>query len=149
MVLDTNAVLDWLVFRDPGMQPLGDWISRGMARWVTTAAMRIELAHMLGHRSLHAWKPEGERVLSVFDSLSRFIASPQPARVPPLRCSDADDQMFIDLALSCPARWLITRDRALLKLARRARALGVEVLTPPAWCARHAPAVSPPDAHQP
>jgi hypothetical protein len=31
------------------------------------------------------------------------------------------------------ARWLLSRDRAVLKLARRLRAYGVEVLTPERW----------------
>ena len=48
----------------------------------------------------------------------------------PLRCSDADDQMFIDLALAAGAQWLFTRDRALLRLARRASERGVVVLRP-------------------
>jgi predicted nucleic acid-binding protein len=49
---------------------------------------------------------------------------------PRLRCRDADDQVFIDLALVHRARWLLTRDKALLALARRARPLGTEILRP-------------------
>jgi len=43
--------------------------------------------------------------------------------------------MFIDLAIASRARWLVTRDRAVLKLAKRMRASGVEVLAPPDWVA--------------
>ena len=50
-----------------------------------------------------------------------------------LRCTDADDQKFIDLALGYGARWLLSRDRAVLKLARRAQPLGLAVMTPDAW----------------
>jgi len=56
-----------------------------------------------------------------------------PPRVIRLICRDPDDQMFIDLAVEAKARWLISRDRAVLALAKRARAFGVEILTPEAW----------------
>jgi len=96
--------------------------------------MRDELAHMLVHGSLVRWQPDCEQLLSIFDSLAVECPSPSPSR---LHCTDADDQCFIDLALAQRARWLITHDRALLRLARRARALGVEILTPAQWCAGH------------
>jgi predicted nucleic acid-binding protein len=35
------------------------------------------------------------------------------------RCEDADDQKFIELAWHARASHLLTRDKALLKLARR------------------------------
>jgi hypothetical protein len=41
--------------------------------------------------------------------------------------------MFIDLALSQGARWLLSRDRALLKLARKAAVSGLLIQTPEAW----------------
>jgi len=59
-----------------------------------------------------------------------------------LRCADPDDQMFIDLALAVRACWLFTRDKALLRLAPRARDRGVCVLRPADWQV-------PPSAHRP
>ncbi|MGI4857360.1 MAG: PIN domain-containing protein, partial [Janthinobacterium lividum] len=35
------------------------------------------------------------------------------------RCSDRDDQKFLELAARSGAHWLVTKDKALLKLARR------------------------------
>jgi predicted nucleic acid-binding protein len=49
-----------------------------------------------------------------------------------LRCTDPDDQKFIDAAI-VSAQWLISRDRAVLKLARRAAALGLRIVTPERW----------------
>jgi predicted nucleic acid-binding protein len=54
-----------------------------------------------------------------------------------LRCRDGDDQKFLDLAHFAGARWLISRDRALLDLAKRARHLGFEILTPALWSAHN------------
>jgi predicted nucleic acid-binding protein len=93
--------------------------------------MRAELSHMLAHASLAHWAPDGERALASFDALAVLSAAPE--RPGPLHCRDPDDQMFIDLALAASARWLLTRDKALLRLARRARTLGVEVTTPLRW----------------
>ena len=45
---------------------------------------------------------------------------------------------FIDLAVSRRTPWLITRDHALRRLARRARAFGVAVVTPEGWAAAQA-----------
>jgi putative PIN family toxin of toxin-antitoxin system len=138
VVLDTNAVLDWLVFRDPGAAPLARALEGRRLRWLATPAMQRELEHMLVHPSLSRWQPEYERVLTIIASHVTLI-EPNPPRAPHgLQCSDPDDQIFIDLAVAERARWLISHDRAVLRLARRLRVLGVEVLRPADWAARQA-----------
>ncbi len=132
MVLDTNAVLDWLVFADPAMQALGAAVQAAQVQWVACPRMREELAHMAGRTSLARWKPDSERTLAVFDRYA-YLA-PDPATAPlSSRCTDPDDQVFIDLALAAGARWLVTRDKALLKLARRCRGRGVTITLPANW----------------
>jgi uncharacterized protein len=131
-VLDTNVVLDWLVFGDAGVAPLAQAILSGRLRWLATAAMRDELARMLVHQSLAQWSPNAELALAAFDQHSVHCGLAPVSR---LHCSDIDDQGFIDLALAQQARWLITHDRALRKLARRAGKIGVAVVTPELWCA--------------
>ncbi|MBU6259889.1 MAG: PIN domain-containing protein [Burkholderiales bacterium] len=128
LVLDTNSVLDWLVFRDPSMRAAADAVESGRLRWIACPRMRDELARALTYASLSRWKPDSEHVLSKFDQHAEQRTT--PPTLPGLRCHDADDQVFIDLAVAAGARWLITRDQALLKLARRAAPLGVIVLRP-------------------
>jgi len=132
-VLDTNVVLDWLVFADTRIQPAVDALEAGRLRWVTCPAMRQELVHMLGHASLARWQPDRPTSLALFDRWAEI--RPAPAADPSigLRCSDADDQVFVDLALAEGARWLLTHDRALLKLARRAAPRGLRILRPADW----------------
>lgn len=136
VVLDTNAALDWLVFRDPRIQPVMAALEAGRLDWIACAAMRQELAHMLGHASLARWSTDAVVGLARFDRLARIRAAPPTNPHPRLRCTDADDQVFVDLALAERARWLLTHDRALLKLARAAAARGLRILRPGDWTAQ-------------
>lgn len=133
VVLDTNVLLDWLVFREPSVAALAGAIDSGRLDWASCAPMRAELAQMLGHASLAAWAPDAGAALSTFDRLACPQPTPAALSATRPRCTDPDDQIFLDLALTVRAHWLITRDKALLKLARRARALGLEICTPAAW----------------
>ena len=132
MVLDTNIVLDWLVFKDASMAPVVAALQVGTLRWLACAAIRAELARTLANRTLAKWLPDSEHVLATFDRHACLLPEPPP---PPqnMRCSDPDDQVFLDLALAQRARWLLTHDRALLRLARRARPLGLMIVTPKSW----------------
>jgi predicted nucleic acid-binding protein len=132
VVLDTNVVLDWLVFRNPASLPLAMAIEAGQVRWICTETMRNELAHVLSRSVLDAWSPDEAGLWHTWDRLSRTVASATPPLVPRLRCTDPDDQKFIELALD-QARWLVSRDRAVLKLSRRAAKLGLHILTPEQW----------------
>ena len=133
VVLDTNVVLDWLVFADAGVRDVALAIQQGHLRCLCCAEMRAELAHVLVHGGLELNATECERVLTYLDSVCDLVVLPVGLPLPRLRCSDTSDQMFIDLALSHHARWLLTRDRALLKLARRALPQGLQILRPADW----------------
>jgi uncharacterized protein len=138
VVLDTNTLLDWLVFGNPGMAPIGAAVQRGDLIWLACPRMREELARTLTYVDLAKWQPDAEFVLGTFDRFAQMRAAP-PASPAGLRCTDPDDQVFIDLAIAGCARWLLTHDRALLKLARHALAHGVRVLTPRSFTAAVAP----------
>jgi predicted nucleic acid-binding protein len=136
IVLDTNVVLDWLVFRNPCCARLDGDFTSGRLRWLASTAMKDELAHVLGRGVGNAWAPD---MATLWSTWERHVAWTAP--IPPMgaatrmRCTDTDDQKFIDLALAHGAKWLLSRDRAVLKLGRRTRPLGLEVLTPEAWLA--------------
>jgi predicted nucleic acid-binding protein len=71
-------------------------------------------------------------VLSIFDQHVALLPEPPSAPLN-LRCSDPDDQVFLELALAHGATWLLSHDRALLRLARRTRALGLHIVKPGDW----------------
>jgi predicted nucleic acid-binding protein len=132
LVLDTNVVLDWLVFRDPSSAPLSGAITSGLAVWLASASMRQEVEHVLTLGSLAAWSPDLALVRSAWERWGRMVDEPLRLPAGP-RCTDPDDQVFLDLALQQRATWLVSRDRALLRLAGAARRLGLQVLTPEDW----------------
>ena len=133
-VLDTNVVLDWLLFGNPQCAPLQQALTTAALRWVATAEMRDELAHVLACGRLDRWSPDLPLLWSLWEKYCVEVPAPAPAsHANRLRCCDPDDQKFIDLAVACGARWLISRDRAVLKLTRRLRERGVAAMTLGEW----------------
>ena len=134
LVLDTNVVLDWLLFRNTACDTLNAALVAGDVRWIATAAMREELAHVLARGSLAKWRPDLTALWARWDQhCTEVPAAPALGPSAALRCSDPDDQKFIDLAVTCKARWLLSHDRAVQRLTRRLRERGVTVTTPAAW----------------
>lgn len=131
-VIDTQAVLDWLVFEDASAAPWVAAVTTGALHWRASPRMRAELSNMLGHPRLARWNPRSELALAAFDRHAELVDEPVATHTL-LRCRDPDDQVFIDLAITHRAQWLLTRDKALLALARRARPLGTHILRPDAW----------------
>ena len=134
-VLDTNVVLDWLVFGNPGVAAIARAVESGRLQWVATAAMRDELAEVLRRGLPRNPLLDVDLIWSTWSARAHIEdLSPPASLAAPLRCTDPDDQKFIDFAL-LRADWLFTRDRAVLRLARRALPRGLAILRPEAWAA--------------
>lgn len=131
LVLDTNVVLDWLVFRDASAVPLGAALAGGQVRWLATAAMRDELTTVLARGGFERWQPEPAAVMATWDRIATPAEPAPPA--PGWVCTDRDDQKFLDLAVHARATALLTRDRALLSFARRALPTGLWIGPATAW----------------
>ena len=131
-VLDTNVVLDWLLFRDPRAAVLGAAVEGGQLRWLVCARMREEFARTLAYPTLGKWQADSGRLLSTFDQQAHVLPDPPPAPLR-LRCDDPDDQVFVDLALAGGARWLLSHDKALLRLRRRVPPGGPRICRPSDW----------------
>jgi predicted nucleic acid-binding protein len=135
VVLDTNVALDWLLFADPAVAGLAARVESGALHWLASHDMRVEFADVLARPAFDRWSERRELALTSFDRLARCIDDPsaRPAMPPALRCMDVDDQMFVDLAIEHRARWLFTRDKALLALAAAARQHGLGIVAPARW----------------
>lgn len=131
IVLDTNVVLDFLVFCNPTSMRIWADVREQKLRWITTGAMREEFIDVLarglrGPSGIASW----DTLQSHWNQWAEQVDEPTVLPIHFPRCTDQDDQIFVDLALGQGAGWLISRDRAVLKLAHRCRALGLSVLTP-------------------
>ena len=132
-VLDTNIALDCLVFDDLAVRPLSAAIQAGRLRWIGSSAMVQELNSVLSRPGFDRWRAKFGSVPALVQRHCALELAPTTAPVPALHCSDNDDQKFIDFAVAQQASWLFTRDKALLRLARRARRYGVAILRPADW----------------
>jgi predicted nucleic acid-binding protein len=136
VVVDTHIILDWWVFGSPDCVLLLEEISARRLSWIATSAMREELVHVLARRCLGPrWPADWNSLQPLWARHALEVDAPTASPAPWPRCTDSDDQKFIDLALARRARWLISRDRAVLKVAGRCRKLGLTVLQPAAWLA--------------
>ena len=137
VVLDTNVVLDLWLFGDARAQPLRLALQSGRVTALVTAPMLSELADVLARPFTAAWPAPPAQVLATLQATARLVQ--QPAAGPPApRCTDTDDQKFIDLAWAWPASVLFSRDRAVLKLARAAQRRSLQITTPERWALRQA-----------
>ena len=129
LVLDTNIVLDMLVFRDPRTLALHAALLDEPAMpdllWLATAPMREELARVLAYPHIAVrlafHRLQAGQVLSHFDARARIVSVAPKA---PATCKDPDDQKFIDLAVSYGAT-LLSKDKAVLCMRKRLVKLGV------------------------
>ncbi len=121
LVLDTNVWLDWLVFRDPGVEPLKSAVAAGHAEILIDEACEAELARVLAYDlGKHSIDPAVQaECLTECKRISRLIprAAGDCAELP--RCADPGDQIFLEAALAARADFLVTKDRELLALGRR------------------------------
>ena len=127
LVLDTNIVLDVFVFNDAAALPVRDALAADDWDWIATQPMRVELERVLGYPKivprLAFYQLSAADVLAHFDAHARLL--PVPAKAP-VTCSDADDQMFIDLAVAQRST-LLSKDKAVTSMQKRLLALGVRV----------------------
>jgi putative PIN family toxin of toxin-antitoxin system len=129
LVLDTNIVLDMLVFRDTRTHALNAALFENPEipdlMWLATAPMREELARVLAYPHIAVRLAfhglQAGQVLSQFDARVRILPVAPKA---PVTCKDPDDQKFIDLAVSHSAS-LLSKDKAVLCMRRRLMKLGV------------------------
>jgi uncharacterized protein len=137
LALDTNVWLDLIVFHDPQVVSLHEAMGAGRARVCIDAPCLSELQRVLCYPLRGVALEAGTRTALIAQALAIAVrvdaAAPRGAAdagTPLPRCRDPDDQKFLELARGCAAHALLTRDRALLELGKRAGALPFRILTP-------------------
>ncbi|HYD78397.1 MAG TPA: putative toxin-antitoxin system toxin component, PIN family [Paucimonas sp.] len=134
IVLDTNVCLDLFVFRDPRWAKLHAALLAGHIEAVTREDCRREWQIVLDYPHLPLDEHARRRCAEEFDAVIRCLpadAAQTGVKLP--LCKDPDDQKFLEIARDAQAEILITKDKALLKLARKAVRIGLfSILTPEA-----------------
>jgi putative PIN family toxin of toxin-antitoxin system len=133
IVIDTNVCLDLFVFRDPRWAGLLAALESGAVEAVTRADCRDEYLHVLHYPHLPLDEATRPGAAASFDALITVVAPDSRAIRLPV-CTDRDDQKFLEIARDAGADILITKDKALLKLARKtARDNLFRIMQPEAW----------------
>lgn len=133
IVLDTNVCLDLFVFNDPRWAPLLASIQSGELHAVTRADCREEYLVVLHYPHLPLDDDSRKVAAARFDAAIEVVAPNSRAIRLPV-CSDRDDQKFLEVARDSGADTLITKDKALLKLARKTAREGLfKIMTPESW----------------
>jgi putative PIN family toxin of toxin-antitoxin system len=136
IVIDTNVCLDLFVFHDPRWHLLLDALKSGKVRAVTRADCSQEWKIVLTYSHLPLNEDSRLQSAAQFDALITCLpempTSNEVAKLP--ICRDPDDQKFLELARDSGAGVLITKDKALLKLARKTARAGLfAIMLPEAW----------------
>lgn len=137
VVLDTNVCLDLFLFGDAQSAALHVAMRERTIQAVTRADCRAEWLRVLHYPQVPVDAAARPAVEAAFDALVHCLpdelATPAAeVRLP--RCADPDDQMFLELAHAAGARWLVSKDNELLKLAPRCARDGLFWIgLPQAW----------------
>lgn len=133
VILDTNALMDWLVFRHPACAGWEAALRSQWACWVVTPELEAEWRHVRARGIGADWASDPAHGDELWSLAERPVLPAPPLTLP--QCTDPDDQKFVDVAVLCGARWLVTRDKALHRLRRGLFRRGVSVVTPEGWTA--------------
>jgi putative PIN family toxin of toxin-antitoxin system len=137
LVLDTNVALDLLVFHDPACDRLRDALQQGRVVAVVDEPCRAEWLAVLEYPQFGLTESAREQAMAAFDQTVALLPPAALTLRPEIRlprCADPDDQKFLELAFAAGAQCLLSKDKALLQLARRtAREGWFRILCPSAW----------------
>lgn len=127
LVLDTNVVLDLLVFDDPAAHSLNEALDERRVRCLVSDATLEEWRRVLGYPEFALDAARQAALVARYQALAHRSDAACLTELP--RCSDPDDQKFLALAAAAGAAALVSKDRAVLKLRRRC-APWFRILTP-------------------
>ncbi len=135
VVLDTNVCLDIFVFNEPQAAALGVAMRERRIEAVTRPDCRDEWLRVLHYPGLPINDGNRPGFAEAFD---RWVCCLPPetahAAIALPLCGDPDDQKFLELAHASGARWLVSKDNQLLKLAPRCRRDRLfDICLPQAW----------------
>ncbi len=125
-MLDTNVILDLLVFKDPSAEPLRLMLDAKIVDAVRSEASMLELVDVIQRPIFKLSQQEQEMILQAWESLTRLLEN-TAIESAPFICRDLDDQIFLDMAYSIRPAVLFSKDLRVLELRVSAKGHGVEI----------------------
>ena len=120
--------LDLLHFADAAALPIQHAIESNRARCYVSANTHAELSRVLTYPEFKLAASTQAALLARYQSWFGDLQAIQATHRKLPRCRDPDDQMFLELAASIPADFLVSKDNAVLALKHRV--LEFKILTP-------------------
>lgn len=150
IVFDTNVLLSlWVFVRSPRgseFAPLRGMIDSGALLALSNPACLAEFERVLGYPEFRLTPQLQREIYTEYFEITCLVQTGTVTEKLLPRCRDRDDQKFLELARDSAAQFLVTSDKALLKLARhRLLAEMFKVVTPEYFMAEvlHARKTSP------
>ena len=137
LVLDTNVILDLLVFKDPSTEPIRLALDTRQVDAVRSEASMLELIDVIQRPTFKLSREEQDSILQAWERATRLLEKTaiEPA---PFTCRDLDDQVFINMAYSLRPALLLSKDLRVLELRSIAKRHSVEI-SQDYECVRHFP----------
>ena len=126
LVLDTNVILDLLVFKDPSTEPVQVVLDAKLVEAVRTEASMLELMDVIQRPNFKLSKEQQQIILKQWESSSRLLDN-SAIESAPFTCRDPDDQVFIDMAFSIRPALVLSKDLRVLELGAIAQRHGVDI----------------------
>ena len=126
LVLDTNVILDLLVFKDPSAEPIRLLLDAKLVDAVRSEASILELVDVIQRPTFKLSREEQEIILQAWESSTRLLEN-AAIESAPFTCRDQDDQVFLDMAYSLRPALLLSKDLRVLELQAIAKRHGVEI----------------------
>lgn len=119
VVLDTNILLDILVFDDERAHPLRAALEAQKLDAVATQKTIDEFIDVIGRPQFKLTSDQQTQAIQQWKYWSRVI-NDDDLQIAPWKCKDRDDQVFINLAYTLKPSTLISKDKLVLKITKRA-----------------------------
>jgi putative PIN family toxin of toxin-antitoxin system len=126
LILDTNVILDLLVFKDPSTEPIRLLLDAKQVDAVRTSASMAELMDVIGRPTFKLSQEDQETIREAWESSSRLLENTAIEQAP-FTCRDPDDQVFINMAYSLRPALLLSKDLRVLELQAIAQRHDVEI----------------------
>jgi predicted nucleic acid-binding protein len=118
-ILDTNILLDILVFDEQKAHPLREALDSQYIDAVATQRTIDEFADVISRAQFGLNEQSQSEILKQWLSWCRVMAD-ESIENAPWKCKDRDDQIFINLSYTLRPSILLSKDKQVLKIAKRA-----------------------------